>query len=284
VEVAEEFLKSKEDVQSLLIFRSAEDEQFCVPLGLVERVERISRADIEEVGRKKVMKYRGTSIPLVALDEVVQVKPLADQGNLLVIVFMLSGREVGLLAAGSVDAAEVSATFDDRTLKQPGIMGSAIIGDHTTLMVDIFSIGESLNPGWFGQRETVQTSDGRAATILFAEDSTFFRSQVKGFLQSDGYNVIEAEDGLVAWDLLQKHADEISLVLTDIEMPNLDGFCLTEKIKSDKQFAHLPVIALTTLAGEENIARGKEVGIDDYQMKMDKVKLMEGVRTHLKGR
>jgi two-component system chemotaxis sensor kinase CheA len=118
VEVAEEFFKSKEDVQSLLIFRSAEDEQFCVPLGLVERVEKISRADIEEVGEKKVMQYRGTTLPLLAIDEVVQVKPLADQENPLVIVFMLSGREVGLLAAGPVDAAEVSATFDDSTLKQ----------------------------------------------------------------------------------------------------------------------------------------------------------------------
>jgi two-component system chemotaxis sensor kinase CheA len=122
------------------------------------------------------------------------------------------------------------------------------------------------------------------ATILFAEDSTFFRNQVKGFLQSDGCNVIEAEDGLIAWDLLQKHVDEISLVLTDIEMPNLDGFRLTEKIKSDKKFSHLTVIALTTLAGEENIARGKEVGIDDYQTKMDKEKLMDSIRTHLKGR
>lgn len=281
-EVARDSLKSKEDVQSLLIFRNSEDEQFSVPLGLVARVEKISRAEIEDVGGKKVIQYHGTSLPLCTIDEVAQVKPLADKEHLLVIVFVLGGKQVGLLATSPVDATDVSITFDDSTLKQPGIMGSAIIGDHTTLMVDIFGIVQALNPGWFGQREAVQTADGEAATILFAEDSTFFRTQVKGFMEDSGYNVIEAEDGVVAWNLLQEHADEIAMVVTDIDMPNLDGFGLTEKIKGDERFSHLPVIALTTLASEADIAKGKEVGIDHYQVKMDKEKLMERIYEHLK--
>ncbi len=281
-EAVKESQKVKQDTQSLLIFRSGEDQQFSVPLGLVQRVEKIRRGTIEEVGGKKVMQYRGNSLPLFAIDEVAQVKPLADKEDLLVIVFVLSGREVGLLATGPVDAREVSATFDDSILRQPGVMGSAIIGDHTTLMVDIFGMVEILNPGWFVQREALQAKDGKAVTILFAEDSAFFRAQVKGFMEGEGYNVIEAEDGLIAWNLLQQHADEISLVVTDIDMPNLDGFGLTEKIKGDERFSHLSVVALTTLAGEEDVARGKEVGIDHYHIKMDKERLMDRIHEHLK--
>ena len=276
-EVQKEFVKSKEDMQSLLIFRNAEDEQFSVPLSLVSRIEKIRKKDMEQVGGKKVIQYRGESLPLFAIDEVANVKPLEDREDFLAIVFLLAGREVGLLATSPVDALEVSARFDESTLKQSGIMGSAIIGDHTTMMVDIFGLIETINPEWFSEREAVQTSEGKAATILYAEDSKFFRSQVKGFMEDEGYNVIEAEDGMIAWNLLQEHAGEVSLVVTDVEMPNLDGVGLAGKIKGDKSFSHLPVIALTTLAGDEDIARGKEVGIDDYQIKLDREKLMESI-------
>lgn len=270
------------DVQSLLVFRNAEDEQFAVPLGLVERIEKIKRSQIENVGGKRVMQYRGVSLPLIAIEQVAKVKPLAEKEDLLVIVFVLAGREIGLLATPPLDAIEQSLVIDDNTLKQPGIMGSSIIGGHTTLIVNIFGIVEAINPTWFEKREVVYVSEGKAATILYAEDSNFFRSQVKEYLLEDGYNVIEAEDGLIAWDLLQQHEKEISLVIADIEMPNLDGFGLTQKIRTDQRFSHLPIIALTTMAGEEDIKKGKELGINDYQIKMDKEKLMNSVYDFLR--
>jgi two-component system chemotaxis sensor kinase CheA len=163
-------------------------------------------------------------------------------------------------------------------------MGSAIIDDYTTQMVDIFGLVETVNPDWFSEREAAQELDGEAVSILYAEDSKFFRTQVKGFMEGEGYKVIAGEDGMAAWNLLQEHAGEISLVVTDIEMPNLDGLGLTGKIRSDERFAHLPVIAMTTLAGEEDIARGKAVGIDDYQIKLDKEKLLESISKHMQGR
>ncbi|MBL7179905.1 MAG: chemotaxis protein CheW [Pseudomonadota bacterium] len=281
---ADEAIKANKDKQSLLVFRSAPDEQFAVPLNQVERIEKIKRADIETVGGKRVIQYRGGSLPLFAIDQVAQVKPLADNKDLLVIVFLLAGREIGLLAMGPVDALEVSSEIDGSTLKQPGIMGSAIIGDHTTLLVDVFGLVQTLNPAWFTEREAVQTTQGKAPTILYAEDSDFFRNQVKSFLQNEGYNVIEAEDGAVAWDLLQEHAGAIFLVVTDIEMPNLDGFGLALKIRNDSRFAELPIIAVTSIAGDEDIARGKAVGINDYQIKLDREKLLETVHLFLKGR
>ena len=100
-------------------------------------------------------------------------------------------------------------------------------------------------------------------------------------MEEEGYNVIGAEDGIVAWNLLLEHSEEITLVVTDIEMPNLDGYELSEKIRKDKRFADLPIIALTTMAGEENIAKGEVVGIDDYQIKLDREKLMRSVHNYL---
>ncbi|NLD35406.1 MAG: response regulator [Desulfatiglans sp.] len=283
VQVAkEQRMKNQKDIQSLLIFRNAEDEQFAVPLGLVERVEKIKRTDIEHVGGKKVIQYRGESLPLFAIEQVANVKPLADKEDLLVIVFSIGGRDIGLLATPPLDSTEEALTVDDMTLKQTGIMGSAIIGNQTTLMVNIFGIVEALNPDWFTKKETVMVSENKAATVLYAEDSNFFRGQVSEYLKEDGYNVIEAEDGRIAFDLIEKHIDEISLVITDIEMPNMDGFELTSMIKKDARFRHLPVIALTTMASDEDMSKGSKVGIDDYQIKLDKEKLMKSVFQHLK--
>jgi two-component system chemotaxis sensor kinase CheA len=71
-------------------------------------------------------------------------------------------------------------------------------------------------------------------------------------------------------------------VVTDIEMPNMDGFTLTQKIKQSPIYGHLPVIALTTLAGDEDIQKGKSVGIDDYQIKLDREKLLQSIHSFLK--
>lgn len=78
-----------------------------------------------------------------------------------------------------------------------------------------------------------------------------------------------------------EHSEEVTLVVTDIEMPNLDGYELSEKIRKDKRFGELPIIALTTMAGEEDVARGEAVGIDDYQIKLDREKLMRSVHNYL---
>ena len=279
-EVARENLQTireQKDRQSLLVFRSAENEQFAAPLNMVERIEKIKATDIESVGGKRVIRYRGGSLPLFSVDEVAMVQPLADVEDLLVIVFIISGKETGLLAIGPVDAVEVSLDVDGQTLKQAGIMGSAIINDHTTLMVDVYEIVQTLNPEWFETVEAATNGNGEAAKILFAEDSNFFRNQVKSYMEDEGYEVIEAEDGAIAWDLLQQHADDISLVVTDIEMPNMNGFELTRRIKSSNVFSHLPVIALTTLAGEEDIEKGRLVGISDYQIKLDREKLVRSI-------
>ncbi len=273
--------KSSRERHSILLFRSSEDEQFAIPINHVERIEKIKGTDVEEVGGKKVMKYRGGSLVLFTLDQVAKVKPLTQKEDLLVIVVNIADKEVGIMAVGPVDAKEIAVEVDGDTLKQEGILGSTIIGDHTTLLVDVYGLVHSLNPEWFPERNMIRDTGGEAATILYAEDSNFFRNQVIGFMEEEGYSVIGAEDGVEAWDLLQKHSDNISLVVTDIEMPNLDGYELSEKIRSDPRFSGMPIIALTTMAGEEDVARGEAVGIDDYQIKMDREKLMRRVHSYL---
>jgi two-component system chemotaxis sensor kinase CheA len=284
---AEAAIKAIKDKQSLLIFKNSEVEHFAVPLNQVERIEKIKRADIEEFGGRRVMKYRGGSLSLICVDDLAMVQPIADHDSLLVIVFNIAKRSVGLLAVGPIDALEVSADIDDTTLSQPGIMGSIIIDNQTTMLVNVFEMVQTLFPQWFLEQEKFEienVEEGASPTILIAEDSKFFRNQVKGYMTEVGYNVIEAEDGVDGWDKLMEHGDEISMLVTDIEMPNMNGFELTQKIRSDHKYAELPIIALTTLASAEDVAKGKAVGVNEYHIKLDKERLMVSVHDYIKRR
>ncbi len=278
---SEESAHSKNEKQALLIFKSAADEQFAVPLNQVLRIEKIKKSAIEIIGERRVMQYRGGTLPLFSIDEASQVKPLADCSDYLVLIFTLAGQEVGLLATPPVNAIEFVLNIDDKTNRQIGILGSCIIDNNITLFANVYDIYHKINPEWFANRPSLKTKDGHGLTILTAEDSNFFRSQIKQFLEDEGYNVIEAEDGMVALNILQERSSEISLVVTDIEMPNLDGFGLAKAIKNDNLLSHLPIVALTTLAGEKDVALGKQVGIDSYLVKLDKENLLETIHSHL---
>jgi two-component system chemotaxis sensor kinase CheA len=164
-------------------------------------------------------------------------------------------------------------------------MGSAIIDTHTTMLVSIFELVQTLFPEWVEEMDSFDVQEigsENVPTILLAEDSNFFRNQVKGYLTEAGYEVLDGEDGVIAFEVLENNIDTISMVITDIEMPNMDGFELTQKIKADPRFTGLPVIALTTLAGEEDVARGKAVGVDEYHIKLDKERLMACVHDYMK--
>jgi two-component system chemotaxis sensor kinase CheA len=98
--------------------------------------------------------------------------------------------------------------------------------------------------------------------------------------------VVDAEDGEAAWQMLLKSDQEISLVVTDMEMPRLNGFELTETIRKDERFSRMPIIALTTLADDRDMERAKRAGVDEYQIKLDKEKLLDSIRAliHERGR
>jgi two-component system chemotaxis sensor kinase CheA len=267
------------DVELFLLFRSSSTEQFAVPLNLVSRIERIKAHQMEKLGDRFVIQYMGGSIPLFAMHEVAAVKPIEEQQTYIVIVFIISGKEFGLLVTGPLDTAEVAVNVDDRVFKQPGILGSMVIRKNTTLIVDIYGFIKTIQPQWLEHDETENTD---RPTLLLVEDAAFFREQVRAVLEDEGFNVIAAEDGVIAWNLLQAHDEEVSIVVTDIEMPNMNGFELTHKIKKDSRFSSLPVIAVTSLSEERHRIEGRKVGIDDYQLKLDRQKLIESIHNFLK--
>ena len=132
------------------------------------------------------------------------------------------------------------------------------------------------------------------ATVFFADDSVVARKQIEKTLQLMGVNYVGSVNGRQAWDALDKMAtyaesmnkqacEMISLVLTDIEMPEMDGYILTKKIKSDPRFVGVPVIMHSSLSGMSNQQLGKSVGVDEYVAKFEPQKLSEALARRILG-
>ncbi|MFN3151285.1 chemotaxis protein CheW [Bremerella sp.] len=263
--------------QSLLMFTNAPDEKFAIPMTLISRIERIRYEQVDTVGGQQLLQYRGTSLPLLTLEEHIQAKSRPQMDYVHVVVFQIHGREVGLIAAELNDIREVAAEIDGNTFREPGVAGSIVVDETTIRIVDLYELAFSAHPKWFSDKPKVTVDEESPFQILLAEDSSFFRKQAKDYLESEGFSIVEAEDGANAWDLLNSGEYEIDLVITDIEMPFMNGFELTRAIKSDADTCHLPVIALTSLASDEDQRRGAEAGVDDYQIKMDRERVMSAV-------
>jgi two-component system, chemotaxis family, sensor kinase CheA len=262
-----------EETHQLLLFRNSVAEMCAVPLHGVSRVVKILPEEVERVGGRRTMQQCGRSLPLVMLSEIARVEETALDGNTIVVVMESGGHEFGLLASRPVDVVEAAIEIDPHTLRQPGVVGSTVFRGRTTLVLDASELARAAWPGW---RQEAEESAGAmsGATVLVVEDSTFFRERVTKIMEDEGAATLAAADGEVAWEILGQREAAVSLVITDIEMPRLNGLELTRRIRSNPRLAGLPVIMLTSLAGEEEVERGRAAGASAYCIKLDRDQLV----------
>ncbi|MCL2161970.1 MAG: chemotaxis protein [Betaproteobacteria bacterium] len=130
--------------------------------------------------------------------------------------------------------------------------------------------------------------------VVFADDSSVARKQITQTLDTMGVRYIGAINGRKAWDELKKIADSaassgrkvsdiLSLVLTDVEMPEMDGYILTRHVKSDPRFAGVPVVMHSSLSGMSNQQLGLSVGVDEYVPKFEPLRLSQTLRRLILG-
>ncbi len=267
------------DRMTLILVENSGDELMAIPLGLIERIERLRRDDMQHVGGRRTLTYRGHSLPLLAVEEVVQIKPCRDQASVYAVVYRSHEREVGLIVSDLIDIIDSSAELDELTHRQPGVFGSLLVDGRVTLLLDIHGIARDR----LGIPAPAESgAPKRTRTVLVVDDSRFFRERITEFNREAGFEVVTAEDGVQGLDALDRHAAEIDLVITDIEMPHLDGFEFTRRLRADARFKHLPVIAVTSLMGEEAEKRGQQAGISEYMIKLDRERIMDRVNYYLR--
>ena len=278
--------ESRETISTLL-FTNHPTEQFGVPMNAVARIERIQRKQLDTVAGQIVLQYRGGTLPLITLDQCLNVTPQVEQDRLYVVVFRAGDQEVGLVAPEILDIRDIPAQLDTRTFTESGVLGSLIVDGRPTRVVDAYEMAREEHPEWFLEvSEPVQTiSPGtdpdHVPTVLLVEDSSFFRVKIAQFIDQLGAAVVTAEDGAVAWKLLTQGDLQYDVIVSDIEMPNMNGLELVTRIRADERYQHLPVVALTSLASEDDQKAGRELGFDEYLIKLDRDQLALTVTSYL---
>lgn len=270
--------RSMRERQTLLLFRNGPAETFAMTLSLITRIEKIPVSEIEKIGNKEYIKYFGGSLQLLKLHDYLPVsKPEQEEVEFIyVIVPKLQQTQFGIIAMEVEDVVETDVEIDTGSIKAIGLLGSSIIKNNITLLLDIYSLIELVDPNKNGAQDEVLDLSDRELRILLAEDTPFFRALEKNYLESAGFLVDDCCDGVEALELLQKN--KYDAVVTDLMMPNMDGFELVKRIRENEQTQHLPVLAVTSLADPKTREKSEMLGFTNYEVKLDKSRMLQKVQ------
>lgn len=270
-----------EERQFILLFSLDPAEVFAIPLALVNRLDKISASQIENIGGQEVIQYRGTSMPVIRLEHHLPIRPIPEMEEYHIVVFHMNKRDIAFLVGRIEDSLNLAVDVDDRVYKGGGILGSAIVKDRTTLFLDVYQIISRHDPGFFAMPAITEAGRGR---ILLAEDSTFYRNLLSSYVEAAGYEVVTAEDGLEAWEIISEDTKgPFDLLVTDIDMPRMNGLELAAKVRGSERYRDLPIVAVTSLSSDDDKRRGIQAGINDYQVKLDRDHILGAIRDLLSG-
>ena len=277
VENADEQVHTAEDKTAVLLFRAASQEPKAVPLSLVTRLEEIDTAEIERSNGQDLVQYRGVLMPLVYVDEEKQRK---TEGQIPVLVFSDRDRSMGLVVDEIVDIVEDQLKIEIKSDIQ-GIIGSAVIKQKATEVLDIGHYIEQAFDDWMEQREGVAIT--RGANLLLVDDSAFFRNMLAPLLSASGYKVTLADSARQALELKDRGM-RFDIIVSDIEMPEMDGIAFAEALRDDPAWKGTPIIALSSHTAPHIIERSRQAGFADFVGKFDRQGLMESIKdcnTHM---
>ncbi len=263
----------REDTQtlSLLLFRAGSDQPKAVPLSLVTRLEEFSVDKVERSNGRDLVQYRGSLMPLVYFDEYAQRK---TEGGLPMLVFSDAGRSMGLVVDEIIDIVEDRLDVQVGS-ERPGVLGSAVIKGKATEVIDIGHFLPQAFEDWFRRKEA--SVDQLTRTLLFVDDAPFFRNMLGPVLKAAGYQVTVCASAQEGLDLLEG-GRRYDVIVSDIEMPEMNGFEFAEAVKRHPRLRQIPILALSSLCTPASIERGRQSGFDDYIAKFDRPGLIAALK------
>ncbi|WP_447983428.1 chemotaxis protein [Nitrospira sp. Nam74] len=290
----------------LLLFHVGTREVFGINVFKVREVmkfpalTRLPEADPRVEGMANI---RGTTVPVIGLTKII-VGLAEEQGSQLSDGKLIVTEYNGSLQAFHVAGVDRILRLSWTQIKSPpplvrnntkgAVTAVAMLDDgRMVLILDVEKILAEMSPKsdeevFAGLEVRPQT---KAKRVLYADDSAVARTQIRKTLERLGISYVQTTTGQEAWERLLEIAekaaaagqtvrDEIQIVLSDIEMPDMDGFALTKHIREDPRFMDIPVILHSSLTGNCNKEKGKAVGATDYVTKFDPKVLGEIIARH----
>ncbi len=252
------------------LFLEASDQVFAVPNAAVVEVYRLPVKEIRTIEGRETTTYRGKLLPLVRLREALGMKGIKDIFvNKVGVVVLRSGDEIaGFLVDNLIGEREIVArpfgAYIGRANMSSGVTlmenGDVVLILHAPDLLR--SLNDTRRTRGMGSEARAEGGERR---ILYAEDSIITREYAAGVLRSRGFTVVEASDGVQAYELLQR--EPFDLLLTDLQMPRMDGFKLCAQVRKDARLKNLPIVVMSTLDTPETKRMALDAGADAYLVK-----------------
>jgi two-component system chemotaxis sensor kinase CheA len=259
---------------------------FVIPTAHVRRTIRVSPGDILAVEGRETISFNGFTLPLVHQERLLELPSTRknEEKSSLFHIVVLEAEEkfIALKTDEVLTEQEFLVKGLGRQLKRVrNVSGATVLGEGR--VVPVLNVSDMIKSAVESPEALLSViPPPREAemkrSILVAEDSVTARTLLKNILEAAGYEVRTAVDGLDAYSLLR--AEVFDLVVSDVDMPRMNGFELTTKIRSDKRIAELPVILVTALDSREDRERGIDVGANAYIVKssFDQSNLLEVIK------
>ncbi|MEP6519169.1 hybrid sensor histidine kinase/response regulator [Microcoleus vaginatus] len=272
-----------------------EDIPYALPVEFVDTAQQVSQSEIFAIEGKETILSNGQPLSVAHLTDLLELnnrqgwqknrywrqengsEALRKNPNYFLnstsskmpcIVLKVGEERLGLFVDALIDEQDVVMKPQSQLLKRVrNVSGATILGTGEVCMVlnphDLIkSVRQQVSSrGVSGARSQLETAS-RKQVILLAEDSIATRTQEKRILEAAGYEVVTAVDGLDAFHKLKTR--DFDAVISDVQMPNLDGLALTIKIREQKEYSELPIILVTSLASDEDRKRGADAGANAY--------------------
>jgi two-component system chemotaxis sensor kinase CheA len=258
-----------------------------IPATDVQRLLRVAPSEIRRVEGRDVLAGEETPVPLVSLARLLPPlaeKPAGDVVN--VVLLAANGRRLAvavdeLIAEEEILLRPLSGGNGGAAHRAQRVSGAAVLGTGRVALV--LDVGQTITAGLQLVAGGVSVAAATSQTpakhrVLVVDDSITTRALEHSVLEAAGYDVLTAVDGADAWKILQERG--ANLVVSDVEMPRMDGFALCEAIRASHRFKSLPIVLVTALESPEHRARGLEVGADAFLGKssFDQQGLVDTVR------
>ena len=254
-----------------LLFTSG-DSTFAIPLSFIEEVVYLDPNKVMSLENRDVISFHGKTIPAAKLTGLLQLPTVqGDEQKYYALIIKHGEQRVGILADKVLEEKDIVikklGRYFRATREISGVAGLSNGGVALALNVTaiVEAIIQGLRKGIPLERGKIEETKKGPLSLLLAEDSLIVRDLEKNILQMAGYKVETARDGLEALEKLKEQ--DFDLIITDIEMPRMNGFELVAAVRKDDRHKEIPIIIVTTKEKREDRLRGLEVGADAYMLK-----------------
>ena len=254
-----------------------------LPETAIDRILHVKEEEIFTIGDSDVFRESGDILPIGRLDYILGFSKKEDEeaDNEYPAIIIEVGEKKAAFIVDDIIGEEtiILKNLSFPLTKVRNVSGAALLGDgRIAIVLNPADIIDSMKALKSLPIKKIKEKEIEKKSVLVVDDSITTRTLEKNILESSGYDVTLAVDGVDAYNKLQKK--KFDIIVLDVQMPNMDGFSFTEKARNTQEFSNIPIILVTSLESEDDKRRGIEVGADAYIVKrtFDQSNLIETIR------